>query len=98
MNLERAADKLPPIQIGIAIDVGPVICGNIGSPKRLEYTAIGAPVNTSYHLASLAPAETIYLTEHVHHALDRKLAVTLAEQVELKGGTGTLNVYALNED
>lgn len=95
MNTQRAVTKLPPIHIGIAIDVGEVVCGNVGSPKRLEYTAIGAPVNTAYHLASLAPAEQIYITEHVYHALAEKISVTLAPQVELKGGTGMLNVYKL---
>lgn len=97
MNIERTAAHLPPIQIGIAIDVGEVVCGNIGSPQRLEWTAIGVPVNTSYHLAGLAPAETIYITENLYQAMDKQLAVTLAEQVELKGGTGRLNVYALGE-
>lgn len=95
LNLVRMQANLPPIHIGIAIDVGEVVCGNIGSPRRLQYTAIGAPVNTAYHLASLAPAQTIYVTENVYQALDKQLQVTLAEQVELKGGTGMLNVYAL---
>lgn len=95
MNAQRTRDHLTPVHIGIAIDVGEVVCGNIGSPKRLEYTAIGAPVNTAYQLASLAPAETIYVTENVYQAMNRALPVTLAQQVELKGGTGTMNVYAL---
>jgi adenylate cyclase len=95
MNDGRARKQLPPIHIGIAIDVGQVVCGNVGSPSRLEYTAIGAPVNTAYHLASLAPAETIYVTENVHQAMNSTLPVTFAHQVELKGGTGTLNVYVL---
>ncbi len=95
MNAQRAVTKLPPIHIGIAVDVGEVVCGNVGSPKRLEYTAIGAPVNTAYHLASLAPAEQIYITEHVYQALAEKISVALAQQVELKGGTGKLNVYRL---
>ncbi len=95
LNQTRAQHAAPPIHIGIAIDMGPVVCGNVGSPKRLEYTAIGAPVNTAYHLASLAPADTIYFTEHVHAEMGRALAATLALQMELKGNTGTLNIYKL---
>ncbi len=95
LNAQRARENLPPVHIGIAIDAGEVVCGNIGSPKRLEYTAIGAPVNTAYQLAGLAPAETIYVTENVYQAMKRALPVTLAQQVELKGGTGMVNVYAL---
>jgi adenylate cyclase len=97
MNVVRIQEELPPIHIGIAIDGGEVVCGNVGSPKRLEYTAIGAPVNTAYHLASLAPAGTIYITEHVYRALNQAVPATLAEEVELKGGTGRLSVYALDK-
>ncbi|MBI4674718.1 MAG: adenylate/guanylate cyclase domain-containing protein [Chloroflexi bacterium] len=96
MNTQRAAQSLAPLHIGIAIDAGEVVCGNVGSPKRLEYTAIGAPVNTAYHLASLAPADSIYLTENVYQALNGSAAATLALQMELKGGTGKLNVYKLD--
>ncbi len=95
MNAQRASNNLPPLHIGIAIDAGDVVCGNVGSPKRLEYTAIGAPVNTAYHLASLAPADTIYITETIYRQVNETISATLAQQVELKGGTGTLNVYAL---
>lgn len=95
LNQQRRAQSAPPIRIGIAIDLGAVVCGNVGSPKRLEYTAIGAPVNTAYQLASLAPAETIYITEQVYRALP-DAAATLADQVPLKGGTGILNVYKLD--
>lgn len=96
MNLQRARNQLPPVRIGIAIDAGQVVCGNVGSPKRLEYTAIGAPVNTAYQLASLTPGETIYVTENVYHGSSTPLSATLVRQVELKGGTGSLNVYALD--
>ncbi len=93
MNQQRAQSDAPSIHIGIAIDMGAAVCGNVGSPKRLEYTAIGAPVNTAYHLASLAPADAIYITEQVYQALNRAVPAALAERVELKGGTGVLNVY-----
>ena len=96
MNQQRNDTSLPPVRIGIAIDLGAVVCGNVGSPKRLEYTAIGAPVNTAYQLASLAPADTIYITEHVYRALDSAASATLVNQVHLKGGTGVLNTYKLD--
>lgn len=93
MNAQRMRERLPELHIGIAIDVGQVVCGSVGSPKRLEYTAIGAPVNTAYQLASLTPADKIYITENVYAALKETIIATPASQIELKGGTGTLTVY-----
>ncbi|MFK7754100.1 MAG: adenylate/guanylate cyclase domain-containing protein [Sedimentitalea sp.] len=44
LNTQRAAADLPHIDFGIALHVGQVIYGNVGVPKRLDFTATGAAV------------------------------------------------------
>jgi adenylate cyclase len=45
---------LEPWQQVVALSAGPVICGNIGSPQRLEYTVIGDAVNLATRLQGVA--------------------------------------------
>ena len=49
-NAERVRGGRQPIKIGVGLNSGPAILGSIGSPKRMEYTAIGDSVNLASRL------------------------------------------------
>ncbi|HEV3410591.1 MAG TPA: adenylate/guanylate cyclase domain-containing protein [Chthoniobacterales bacterium] len=44
---------LPELRIGIALNQGDVVVGNVGSPRRMEFTVIGDAVNVSWKLQEL---------------------------------------------
>ncbi|MEO8044912.1 MAG: adenylate/guanylate cyclase domain-containing protein [Spartobacteria bacterium] len=53
LNQKWRAEGLPELNIGIALNHGPVIVGNIGSPQRMEFTVIGDAVNVTWKMQEL---------------------------------------------
>jgi adenylate cyclase len=51
-NAEQRAQHLPELAMGIGINTGEVIVGNIGSLKRSKYGAVGSAINTTYRIES----------------------------------------------
>jgi adenylate cyclase len=52
LNLEMAADGLPGLEMGIGINTGPVVVGNLGSEARTKYGIVGAVVNIASRIES----------------------------------------------
>lgn len=90
-NRIRSRERLPVLEVGIGINHGRVLAGNIGAPKRMDYTSIGASVNLAARLCSeagpgevLVQRQTYQLTAGNHQAVPvQPLSVKgLSEPVE----------------
>jgi adenylate cyclase len=53
LNESWRARGLPELRVGIAVNQGDVIVGNIGSQQRMEFTVIGDAVNVTWKLQEL---------------------------------------------
>lgn len=85
------------VSFGIGVHLGEAVVGNIGSPQRMDYTAIGDTVNTAARLEANAPGNTIYISRAVADALDGRIRVTsLGGSVPLKGKKEGFEVLTLD--
>jgi adenylate cyclase len=96
MNADQAAMGRAPMRIGVGIHSGPAIVGSIGSPQRLEFTAMGDTVNVASRVESLTKTvgRSLLVTGAVRERMrDSSNLETLPPQ-EVRGVEGLLAVFA----
>ena len=86
-----------PIAIGIGIHSGEAVVGNIGSPEKMEYTAIGDVVNTAARIESLTRKldANILISGDAFSALNGTIAGEYKGEQSLKGKGLPVNIYKI---
>jgi len=85
-----------PIQIRIGINTGPVIVGNMGSPKRLSYTVIGSAVNLAQRLESNAPEGGILIARSAYDQVKNTVDAEPEGKIRVKGFDKPIAVYTVS--
>jgi adenylate cyclase len=87
LNVEFAAEGLPVLVIGIGINFGSVVVGNIGSSERHNYSAIGDAVNVGARVEGLTKdlGRKIIITDAVVNRLGDRFQFDPLGEHKLKG-------------
>jgi len=100
LNKKWAAEERPTFKIGIGLNHGEVVSGNLGSPHRMEYTVIGDAVNTSWRLQELTKeiGWSLIFGESVADLVLREFPTRELGLFALPKSIALVRVFALGKD
>ena len=95
-NKKRAARGETVCEVGIGINRGEVIVGNIGSYEHMDFTAVGSAVNVASRLCSSAKAGKVIVDKSSYDRASCKYHVKLQTPFTIKGISYPIDTYSVS--
>ena len=93
VNALNRADGLPHLEMGIGLNTGQVVVGNIGSERRTKYSVVGAHVNIASRIESYAVGGQVLLGPATYRRVEKQIDLGESMEVKLKGVPGKTTLY-----
>ena len=98
LNVQLAEEELPTIAIGIGINTGEALVGNMGSDQRFDYSVIGDAVNVAARLESSSKTlgKTVVVGDRTYKAAKYDYNFDYIDSITVKGKSEPVKVYTIN--
>jgi PAS domain S-box-containing protein len=93
VNEQIQAWGFAPLEMGIGLNTGEVVVGNIGSEKRTKYGVLGNEVNLAYRIESYSTGGQILISEATLKKVSHQIKIQSEKTVKPKGVTQPINIY-----
>jgi len=93
LQQQWSAEKKESLNIGIGINSGDMVVGNMGSAERMDYTVIGDNVNLGARLCSVAKGGEIIISEATYEACRGQILAEKLESISVKGKAAPVSIY-----
>lgn len=95
VNAKNQQRGFPPLSMGVGINTGHVVAGNIGSDLRRKYGVVGKVINLTARIESLTVGDQIFISENTFQECHPLLQFEEQWSVNLKGIPHPMTIYQI---
>ncbi|GHV04642.1 hypothetical protein AGMMS50229_06450 [Campylobacterota bacterium] len=96
VNNYNSEHNYPPLEIGVGIDTGEAIVGNIGSSRVMKYNVVGRSVNLASRIEGYSTGAQVLISEASRRAVKAQVHVEQVLEVHPKGVQSAINIYQID--
>lgn len=97
VNAKLRIRGLPALQMGIGINSGNLIVGNIGSKRRMKYGVVGENINIASRIESLTIPNQILISEALYEKISNHIQPIGSIRTKIKGFNKSIKIYDVSE-
>ncbi|MCP4157477.1 MAG: adenylate/guanylate cyclase domain-containing protein [bacterium] len=95
VNKQNRKAGYPELEMGIGINTGELVVGNIGSPKRIKYGVVGSNINLTARIESYTVGGQIFISESTRESCGPILRIDDRMSVMPKGVAKPIPIYEI---
>ena len=95
VNEELARRGLPALEMGIGINTGEVVVGNIGSQTRTKYGVVGSHVNLTSRIESYSVGSQILISDSTYEEVKHMVHIGKQMKLSAKGFSAPFSIYEI---